>query len=81
MALLNNNTNSRVFEEQQSINQTYKERSDSERSTNMGSLAHSNYLNNKPMEAYDYSVMYRQNSEEIKYRNDYNTFSSRIQHY
>jgi len=78
---LNNNINSRVFEEQQNLTTSYKENSNVTRTNNLGQLSHSNYLNSKAMESYEYSIMYRQNAQEIKYRDDYNATSSRIQYY
>ena len=79
--LMNNNISTRIFEDHQTIATSYKESPDQAINTNDSPLSSNNYINTKPMDSYEYSNMYRQNTREVKYHNDYNNSLNRIQYY
>ena len=79
---VNNNIQSRLFGEQQNLPPFYGESSESAKNTNDCNLLSNKCLSNKTMNgSYEYSAMYRQNSHETKYRDDYNSSVNRIQYY
>ena len=78
---MNNNVNSRLFQEQQNFLPSFEERSEPGKNTNDCNLISINCLNYKAMGSYEYSAGYRQNSNEVKYRDDYDASVNRVQYY